>query len=48
MKYKFLYRSDDGKAYYWYASRGPDDSRVEVIRCGVEWFWGTANKKEKV
>jgi hypothetical protein len=48
MKYKFSHRSSDGKTYYWYGSLMAGDSRVEEIQCGVEWFWSTANKEEKV
>jgi hypothetical protein len=39
MRYKFSHRSDDGKTYYWYSERIPGDSRVEQIKCGVDWFW---------
>lgn len=42
-RYKFLHRSADGLTYYWESTRTlPNDSRVEQIKCNVEWFWGTA------
>jgi hypothetical protein len=40
-RYKFMGR--DGKQYVWQSTtRLPNDSRVEEIRCGVEWFWNQA------
>lgn len=36
-KYRFLHRGDDGH-YYWQSVR-PIDSRYEIIRCSVDWFW---------
>jgi len=39
-RYRFTHRSSDGKTYYWEAvSRPPGESRVEQIRCPVDWFW---------
>lgn len=46
MRYRFSHRSDDGKTYYWESGRLCGDSRVEQIRCSVEWFW-RATKEEK-
>ena len=41
-RYKFSHRSDDGKTYYWFSVNrvGPGDSRYEMVRCSVDWFWG--------
>lgn len=41
MRYHFSHRSDDGKTYYWESEHIPGDSRVEQVRCNVEWFWNT-------
>lgn len=38
-RYRFVGRSDDGKTYYWETGRIAGDSRVEVVRCNVQWFW---------
>lgn len=41
-RYKFSHRSDDGKMYYWVATRPLfGDSRYEHVKCSVAWFWGS-------
>lgn len=41
-RYKFMGRV--GKQYVWQSTtRLPGDSRVEEIRCGVEWFWNQSS-----
>lgn len=43
MRYRFSHTSDDGKTYYWQATRPiPGDSRTEHISCNVAWLWKTA------
>lgn len=41
-RYKFIGR--DGRSYVWQSvNRIPGDSRVEEIRCGINWFWGVVS-----
>jgi hypothetical protein len=37
MRYRFMGR--DGDQYVWESGRIPGDSRVEQVRCNIEWFW---------
>lgn len=46
LKYRFSHRSDDGLTYYWEGPRIPGDSRSEVVRCSVSWFWSTTTKED--
>lgn len=46
LKYRFSHRSDNGRTYYWEGPRIPGDSRSEMVRCNVQWFWSTATKEE--
>lgn len=36
-RYRFSHRAQGW--YYWHSGRIPGDSRVEQIRCRVDWFW---------
>ena len=36
-RYRFSHRA--GGWYYWESGRIVGDSRVEQIRCPVQWFW---------
>lgn len=39
-RYRFSHRSLDGLTYYWESrTREQGESRVEQIRCNVDWFW---------
>jgi hypothetical protein len=46
-KYRFSHRSDDGSTYYWESVLpiAPNESRHDVVRCNVQWFWSTATKE---
>lgn len=40
-KTRFRFMGRSGNTYYWESeTRMPGDSRVEQIRCNVNWFWG--------
>jgi hypothetical protein len=38
LRFRFLHQA--GGRYYWESQRVPGDSRVVLISCPVEWFWG--------
>ena len=43
-QYRFIGRVGDH--YVWQSTnRMPGDSRVEEIRCGVDWFWNVPKEK---
>ena len=45
-KYKFVGRSEKDNIYYWESVDrvSPGDSRVEIMRCDVDWFWSSLIK----
>lgn len=45
LRYRFSHRSDDGKTYYWNGPHIPGDSRIEVIKVNVDYFWSGGKPK---
>jgi hypothetical protein len=44
MKTRYRFIGRDGQQYVWQSTRRlPNDSRVEEIRCGVDWFWNQSS-----